>query len=144
LLFAICHLPFSRVGDTNMVSNTGVTDYVEGSVGRSHDRGFTLSGRDGWLNISRYAEPPPPVPAEGSRVRVGLDKGGFVRSVEVLEAPAPLVREPGVAYGLDRDTRIMRQAVLNTATAILSSGGQVTNAADVVALAEELEAWVNR
>jgi hypothetical protein len=33
---------------------------------------------------------------------------------------------------------------LSTATAIHSSGGQAVDPADVFALAEQLEAWVNR
>jgi hypothetical protein len=35
-------------------------------------------------------------------------------------------------------------ACLNTATAILSSGGRATDLAAVLAVAEELEAWVLR
>jgi len=44
----------------------------------------------------------------------------------------------------DRDTRIMRQAVLNTATAILASGGRATDAKAVFELAAALERWVSR
>ncbi|MHB8577847.1 MAG: hypothetical protein ACYDCQ_21250, partial [Dehalococcoidia bacterium] len=87
-----------------------IVDSVEGTVGRCNDKGFTLNGREGWLNVSRYADPPPLLPAEGAQVRVGLDKSGFVRSVEVLAEPPPVLREAASAYGIDRDTRIMRQA----------------------------------
>lgn len=124
-----------------------IVDEVTGIVEAANPRGFLLAGRDGWLNISRYAEPPPPIPAEGARVRVGLDKAGFVRTIEVEAEPEPsfaaAVRESPPPYGL-RDTRIMRQAVLNTATAILSSGGHTADPGDVIALAEQLEAWVTR
>lgn len=44
----------------------------------------------------------------------------------------------------DRDTRIMRQAVLNTATSILGSGGRAVSEEDVIELAARLEAWVLR
>jgi hypothetical protein len=44
----------------------------------------------------------------------------------------------------DRDLRICRQACLNRATAILSSGGQHVDPDDVLALAAMLEAWIGR
>jgi len=123
-----------------------IVDEVAGVVEAANPRGFLLAGREGWLNISRYAEPPPPIPAEGARVRVGLDKAGFVRAIEVEAEPEPslaAVHESPAHYGL-RDTRIMRQAVLNTATAILSSGGRAADPEDVLELASQLEAWVTR
>ena len=128
-----------------------IVEEVRGMVEAANPRGFLLAGRDGWLNISRYADPAPEIPAEGSLVRVGLDKAGFVRSIEVeAEAERPAitaVAEQAGGYGQSfgvRDQRIMRQAVLNTATAILSSGGRAAEPDEVVALAERLESWVTR
>src|SRR5262252_2316799 len=102
-----------------MVAN-GTTTQLEGVVARSNDRGLVLDGHDGWLNISKYADGVL-IPDNGSSVRLHLDKSGFIRGIDVLALAtrlrAPL--EPGVAP--DRDHRILRQAVLNTATAILGS-----------------------
>ena len=119
-------------------------EYVEGTVGRYNERGFTLRERDGWLNISRYATPAPPIPNEGARVRAGIDGSGFVRTVEVLEPPPAASRPDGMPVAPAREVAVTRMACLNTATAILSSGGRRTEPADVVSLAEELERWVLR
>ena len=128
-----------------------IVEEISGVVEAANPRGVLLSGRDGWLNISRYAEPPPEIPAEGSLVRVGLDKAGFIRTIEVEaegdRSAFSAVSEPAAAYNPPfslRDQRIMRLAVLNTATAILSSGGREADPDEVVALAERLESWVTR
>lgn len=128
-----------------------IVEEITGVVEAANPRGLLLAGRDGWLNISRYADPAPAIPSEGSLVRLGLDKAGFVRTIEVEaegERPASAaVSETAGSYGQTfglRDQRIMRQAVLNTATAILSSGGREADADEVVALAERLEGWVTR
>jgi hypothetical protein len=127
-----------------MVTENPVVETVSGTVGRVNQSGFTLAGREGWLNVSKYASPAPSVPREGTQVRVGLDKSGFVRTVEIVpssdgaESAAP-------TSVIDRDIRIMRQAVINSAIAILSSGGRaVEDPNAVLEVAEQLEAWVTR
>jgi hypothetical protein len=124
------------------------SETIEGLVERVGSYGFTLDGRDGWVSISKFADPRPELPAEGARVRVDLDRSGYARAIEVLEA-APFTAEPsrgesGNTSYLDRDTRIMRQAVLNTAVALLSSGGREVSLEDVIDTAETLEQWVTR
>ena len=127
-----------------------IVEEISGVVEAANPRGLLLAGREGWLNISRYADPAPAIPPEGSLVRLGIDKAGFIRTIEIeaeAERPAFAVSEttPGYAPAFSlRDQRIMRQAVLNTATAILSSGGREADPDDVVALAERLESWVTR
>ncbi len=128
-----------------------IVEEISGVVEAANPRGLLLAGREGWLNISRYADPVPAIPPEGSLVRLGLDKAGFIRTIEVeAEAERPAfaaVSEAAGSYGQTfgvRDQRIMRQAVLNTATAILSSGGREANPDEVIALAERLESWVTR
>jgi hypothetical protein len=127
---------------------TQTSESIEGLVERVGSYGFTLDGRDGWISISKFADPRPELPAEGARVRVDLDRSGYARAIEVLEA-APFTAEPsrgesGNTSYLDRDTRIMRQAVLNTAVALLSSGGREVSLEDVIDTAETLEQWVTR
>lgn len=128
-----------------------IVEEISGVVEAANPRGLLLAGREGWLNISRYADPVPPIPPEGSLVRLGLDKAGFIRTIEVEaegERPAlAAVAETAGSYGQTfsvRDQRIMRQAVLNTATAILSSGAREADPDEVIALAERLESWVTR
>ena len=123
------------------------TDTIEGTVARVGSYGFTLDGREGWVSISKFAEPRPDLPVEGARIRAELDRSGYARTIEVLELPEPVApaRNDGGAQLLpERDTRIMRQAVLNTAVALLSSGGRETNLDAVIATAETLEQWVTR
>jgi hypothetical protein len=127
---------------------TQTSESIEGLVERVGSYGFTLDGRDGWVSISKFADPRPELPAEGARVRVDLDRSGYARAIEVLEA-APFTAEPsrgesGNTSYLDRDTRIMRQAVLNTAVALLSSGGREVSLEDVIDTAETLEQGVTR
>jgi hypothetical protein len=139
-------------------------DVVDGVVARRNERGILLEGESGWLNVSRYANPAPALPLPGERVRLYLDEDGYIRDVErvvysthgpaedgvdpepddavagQVEA-APLFRAASLP---DKDTRITRMATLNTATAILSSGGRTCELADVLKLAAQLEVWVNR
>lgn len=122
-------------------------DAIEGVVARVGSYGFTLDGREGWVSISKFADPRPDLPVEGARIRAELDRSGYARTIEILEMPEPGTSNRDGATPLllpDRDTRIMRQAVLNTAVALLSSGGRETNLDDVIATAEALEQWVVR
>ena len=128
-------------------ARTTSTEALEGVVERVGSYGFTLEGRDGWVSISKFADPRPDLPGEGARVRVDLDRSGYARAIDVLDPPSPSrepVRSEGGALLPDRDTRIMRQAVLNTAVALLGSGGRDIALDDVIATAEALEQWVTR
>src|SRR4051812_26989561 len=80
-------------------TSTAISQWVEGMVSKVDANGFALtaSSRAGsavrrYL-LSRYASPRPTLPSEGQRVRVGLDKSGYVRVIEVLpsvpDAPTP-------------------------------------------------------
>jgi hypothetical protein len=149
-----------------MILPIGGGDVVDGVVARRNERGILLQGEDVWLNVSRYAKPAPALPLPGERVRLYLDKDGYIRDVDripfavrgaaedgvdtpppdeppirQLEAPAPPF---GAVSPPDKDTRITRMNALSTATAILSSGGRTCELADVLKLAAQLEAWVER
>ena len=131
---------------TNGTAHTALA--LEGTVGRVNDHGFTLAGRDGWLNFSKFAGELT-LPDAGDHVLATLDKGGFVRACTVLSSTAaasqdaPTRAEPGTTGPVDRETRITRSACLNTAVAVLVSHGAVDPEL-LLSLAERLEAWVVR
>lgn len=121
-----------------------ISSYIDGVVARANERGVMLEGETTWRNISKWANPVPAVPDTGSLVRLGLDAAGFVRCIGATAMP--MVSPPGwgqsaPADAIDRDRRIVREAVLNTAVSILSSHGAV-DPHEVVELAARLEAWV--
>lgn len=126
-----------------------ITERVEGVVDRTNERGFTLRGREGWLNVSKYAQDVI-VPAKGTSVSVGLDNAGFVREVQPRRGavgepdPLPWQDAPNGTVTVDKDRRISRLAVLNTAAAALASGGREVNPGELLGLAELLEDWVYR
>ena len=133
-----------------MVATNGTqTEYIEGLVARTNANGFTLKGRDGWLNLSKYADPQPVIPAVGTTVRVARDKSGYVRTVApwtlqgATAAPAPHAAEEPHDRP-DKDVQIARMNALTTATAILASGGRTVDTAEVIDVAELLAGWVLR
>jgi hypothetical protein len=132
------------------------TELISGTIDRVNAKGFRLQGEGDWRNYSRYADPADILPPSiGAAVAVSVDSQGFVRSVQVVgerthERDSFSVREPAheaplaCSPRLEKDIVVTRLAVLNTATAIASSGGQETDLVTVLALAEELEAWAVR
>lgn len=124
-------------------------EVIEGTVSRANGKGFVLTGREGWLNLSRYADPAPMIPAEGAKVRVSLDRAGFVRAVEALAA-APATQQPATQPETaengfpGKERQIIRMNVLGHATALVARSGQPTAVADMLRVASELEAWVLR
>lgn len=129
-------------------THAGTTTEYEGLVQRTNERGLLLAGREGWLNISRFAGAVE-MPEPGQRVRLTLDKSGYIRAITPLSAPASeAAAEPergqnrGTSAQASRETAIIRQNVLSHATRfVVACGGTVE---DLLAVAERLEAWVNR
>jgi hypothetical protein len=131
-------------------------ELVNGTVDRVNAKGFRLQGESDWRNYSRYADPADILPPSiGAPVAVSVDSSGFVRAVQVVgeranERPSSPVRETHTELPAmpvtrpEKDIVVTRLAVLNTATAIASSGGQETDLRTVLALAEELEQWAIR
>jgi hypothetical protein len=119
-----------------------IAEQVVGVVTCSNAKGFQLEGRDGWLNLSKFATGVA-APERGARVRVGPDKAGFVRAVEASAPIGECVVNASVTTGTrpDRETSITRMACLNTATAILGTGSRPADGAAVLGLAEQLERW---
>jgi hypothetical protein len=132
------------------------TERITGVVDRVNPKGLRLRGEGEWRNYSRYADLMDiETPAVGAHIGIDVDGSGYVRSVQVVgeranerdsfsvretanEAPQTCSPRP------EKDIVVTRLAVLNTATAIASSGGQETDLVTVLALAEELEQWATR
>ena len=138
-----------------MATDSIVTELC-GVVSCTNGNGFRIAGREAWVNISKFTSVA--MPEVGQRVRIGLDKAGYARAVSVdVAQSAPQAQQDACQWRVlaevaadyptatvDRDMRIMRQAVLNTATAILSSAGRAVETDAVLFHAETLEQWVCR
>ncbi len=121
----------------NGTTNGHSAETLSGLVAAVNDKGLRLEGRDGWLNYSKWAEDLVP-PARGARVVVTLDKAGFVRTL----APAAATdAHHGPVAG--RETAIIRQTCLKAAAAFCAARPELKSA-DLLALAERMEAWVTR
>jgi len=122
----------------NGTSNGTGTAQLVGVVTAVNPKGFKLEGRDDWLNFSKFAADLVP-PARGQVVAVHLDKSGYGRAI----APAGGVAESATAGGPSRDVTITRLAVLKAASVFAASRPELRSA-DLIALAERMEAWVTR
>lgn len=113
-----------------------------GVVERRNDKGVQIQGE--WHNYSKYASTADIAPCTvGDTVRLDEESGYIMALRVVSEAPPPSQAAAAVS-AIERDVRIMRQALLNTATSILTSGGRSTSGGHVCSLAAELEKWVLR
>lgn len=137
-------------------------EVVSGTVRVVKGQGFQLDGRDGWLNISRFAEPKPALPEVGAQVTAQLDGKGFVRSLEAFAVtngtapvaeggksftPTPVassdtscIAPPPVRPGV---TLSLRVAALQAAAVFLASRPEAKHP-DVLAVAERFEEWLGR
>ncbi|MGI8552838.1 MAG: hypothetical protein ACR2PL_18930 [Dehalococcoidia bacterium] len=123
-------------------------DTLSGSVTRVSAYGFQLDGVDTWYNCSKFV-PGLTLPEKGESVRIAVNAKGFVTVIEPLSEPEPQIDPDALgpapaASRPDRETAITRMACLNTATAVLSSGGRAVDADAVLTLAGRLEGWVSR
>jgi hypothetical protein len=117
-------------------------EQVTGIVARTNGTGFQLTERDGWLNISRYASNVQ-MPAAGQRVRVALDRAGFVRRIERADA-APDAINGHSARANTPDALQARIAALRAATAIVARQPGALSVQNVISAAERLEGWLTR
>jgi len=123
-----------------------IAEQLAGVVTCSNVKGFQLEGHDGWLNISKFAAGVA-APERGAHVRVGLDKSGFVRTAETVSPIGEYVVNESATSGTrpDRETAITRMAAINSAIALLSSGGRaIGDVASVLETAARFEQWVCR
>ncbi len=126
--------------DTGAAQLTGVVSSV-------NPKGIKLEGRDDWLNFSKFAADLVP-PSRGQAVTVALDGQGYVRAIGPA-GDAGNLPTPGVSTivetgaGPSRDQTITRLAVLKAASVFAASRPDLKSA-DLLALAERMEAWVTR
>lgn len=122
---------------------------ITGKISRANGTGLLLEGESRWRNISKYAQPAPAMPQRGQLATLVLDGQGFIRNIEVAAPPAPITPsgQPETASAStppERERVISRLAVLNSATAILASGGRSADPTEVLRLAAQLETWAYR
>jgi hypothetical protein len=119
---------------------------VTGRVEAVNERGLKLNGE--WLNVSRYAVGVV-LPERGAAVACTLDKAGFLRSVEVVDAlPAPVAGGSDSQLAthnsqLTRDRTITRLAVLKAA-AEFAAARDGLKSGHVLSIAASWEKWVMR
>lgn len=120
-----------------------------GGVVRSvNEKGLKLEGHDSWLNVSRFAVGVV-MPERGQSVSVTVDKAGFIRSVTVLDGPAPIrggsdarIDAQGRSAPSEKDRTITRLACLKAAAEF--AAGRDLKSGDVLRIAASWEQWVTR
>jgi hypothetical protein len=121
-----------------------ITEHVEGMVGAANEKGVKLTSESEWRNFSRYTSEPIAPPRRSARVRLGLDGSGFVRELQVLDAPAVEVdAEPRH----ERDREIRRMSALRSAAIYCGHRATVDEhikSSDVLRIAEAWLAWLEK
>ena len=120
---------------TNGTGTHAAGERLVGLVEAVNERGVKIGGA--WRNYSKWAvnlTPPP----RGAHVAVAVDGQGFVRSIELAEAGSPT----GEAVP-SKDILIIRQTCVKAAAEFCASRPDLRSA-DLLALAERLEAWITR
>ena len=122
----------------NGTSNGTGTAQLVGVVTAVNPKGFKLEGRDDWLNFSKFAADLVP-PSRGQAVTVTLDGLGFVRAI----APAAAAPDAQQQASAGRETLIIRQTCIKASAEFCASRPDLKSA-DLLALAERMEAWITR
>ncbi len=117
-------------------------DSISGVISKVNGSGFLLEGRQGWLNLSRFARPAPEIPPVGTRVVVSLDNQGFVRGVEIDDdGRHPAVPATQARLPLDPANR---RCALQIAATVMRDRGERVKTPELLSLAEALEEWLAR
>ena len=119
-----------------------IVEHVDGIVQSFNDRGIHLSGESAWRNYSKFASALP-TPAQGQRVRLGLDASGFVRELQVLDGPGHGTAPAG---DIEHDRQTRRMSALRSAAAFCAgrSVSSDVSSSDVLKIAEAFERWLER
>jgi hypothetical protein len=125
------------------MASPSVEQTVTGTIRSVNERGLKLEGGDAWLNVSKYAVGVV-LPERGTTVSLTLDKAGFIRSCEVLEA-LPMAGASDVlsAAPSTKDRTITRLAILKAAAEFAAARPNLKSG-HVLSIAESWERWVNR
>jgi len=123
----------------NGTHNGSTGDQLVGRVLSVNERGLRLEGREDWLNVSKWATDVT-LPQRGACVTVTLDTSGFICSIDQAAAASTNVL---AAAGPSKDTTITHLAVLEAVAGFAASRPGLKSA-DLLALAERMEAWVTR
>ena len=107
----------SIVGTVEAISRDGTGIKVEGT----------------WYNYSKFLEFPQK-PKPGDKVKLVLD-GKWIKEIQIL-------KESTLTPNQEKDLRISKLAVLNTAVEILKTQGEPITTDEVISVAEELLEWV--
>jgi hypothetical protein len=126
-----------------MAYQTSTESTVTGTIRSANERGLKLEGADEWLNVSKFAVGVV-LPERGTTVALTLDKAGFIRSCEVLEAlPLAGASDAQAATPSTKDRTITRLAILKAA-AEFGAARPNLKSGDVLAIAATWERWINR
>lgn len=107
----------SIVGTVEAISRDGTGIKVEGT----------------WYNYSKFLEFPQK-PKPGDKVKLVLD-GKWIKEIQIL-------KESTLTPNQEKDLRISKLAVLNTAVEILKTRSEPITTDEVISVAEELLEWV--
>jgi len=107
----------SIVGTVEAISRDGTGIKVEGT----------------WYNYSKFLEFSQK-PKPGDKVKLVLD-GKWIKEIQIL-------KESTLTPNQEKDLRISKLAVLNTAVEILKTQGEPITTDEVISVAEELLEWV--
>jgi hypothetical protein len=126
-----------------MATQTSTETTITGTIRSVNERGLKLEGQDSWFNVSKFAVGVV-LPERGTTVALTLDKSGFIRSCEVLEAlPLAGASDAPTAAPTQKDRTITRLAILKAA-AEFGAARPNLKSGDVLAIAATWERWVQR
>ncbi len=107
-----------------------VDEQLLGTVTRRNARGIEID-ETSWCTVSKFA--PIDLPPIGARVRVGVDKKGFIVALEVLELSTKQTSS--------RDQQIARLTVLKAAAHFAASRTDIKST-DVLRIADAWLSWL--
>lgn len=107
---------------------------VRGIVESVNEKGIKIDGE--WYNFSQYDRVE--IPNEGEEAEIEV-RGKWIKSLTFTAERRAQKKENQF---IDKDTRITRLALLNTATSILSTNGKPIEVDSVINTAHVLETYV--
>jgi hypothetical protein len=117
-----------------MSRNKTPRESIRGTVEAVNDKGVKVDGE--WYNFSKYDEVD--IPNEGDEVELEV-AGKWIKNLTFIEERREKKNQNKT---IDKDTRITRLALLNTATSILTTHGKPVEIESVINTAHVLETYV--